>query len=292
MIAPLDWQKGSTEIRASIGAALSHPEVESRVLGQNPRRTLMRVAGPQDTDHLLKLYRLRRGPHRWRDGLKARIGRAAHQREWRALCGLEAKGIRVPSPLGLATTAGGHSLVVSQFVEGESLDALLVERSWGRREDLLSLADSVRALHAAGFIHGDLHPGNVIMGSEGPVLIDWQRAGRRRRGSRKWLRDLARLDFSLATYGVTRSERLRLLCRVLSPEGRNSRSVRTKLRSVARASRRLARRHRRRREREAASRDARAVEDQPSSGKAAHSPPPTRSYSDLFMVSRRSTKAR
>ena len=41
----------------------------------------------------------------------------------------------------------------------------------GEREEALQLASSLP--RGAALLHGDLHPGNILMGAEGPVVIDW-----------------------------------------------------------------------------------------------------------------------
>jgi len=45
------------------------------------------------------------------------------------------------------------------------------ELSDGARSEAVELADQLP--RGAALLHGDLHPGNVLMGPEGPVIIDW-----------------------------------------------------------------------------------------------------------------------
>lgn len=291
MIGPLRWHEGSSALRSSVDAGLGRADLAACLLARGPRRALLHLPGPDGDGVLLKLYAGRSGRHRWREQSKSLVGWAAPQREWRALRTLADARVAVPMPLGMASTERGDTLIVSLFVEGESLHEALLQRRAGRRATLLALSESVRAMHAAGLCHGDLHPGNVILGAAGPVIVDWQRAARARPGSRRALADLARLDFSLAGLGVSRSDRLRVVSRSLFADGRPDRAT---LKRVARMSRRLAARHRRRRRRESArGRDAAPGPAlQSPGGSAAHSPSPTRSYSDLFMLSPRSTKLR
>ena len=69
-------------------------------------------------------------------------------------------------------------------------DALVLERIEGRtmleaielERDAAELARLHRQLHeipfeGAALLHGDLHPGNVILSPAGPVVIDWTNAG-------------------------------------------------------------------------------------------------------------------
>ncbi|MCZ7619994.1 MAG: phosphotransferase [Myxococcota bacterium] len=63
-------------------------------------------------------------------------------------------------------------------------------------------------LHATGWAHGDLHPGNLLVCASGIVLLDWQRA-RPRASAAARARDLARLEHALAPF-VPRTDRIRL----------------------------------------------------------------------------------
>ncbi|HEY2577513.1 MAG TPA: serine/threonine-protein kinase [Streptosporangiaceae bacterium] len=76
-----------------------------------------------------------------------------------------------------ADVIGDVPYVVTRYVAGPSLDQLIrdsgplrgraLERvAWG-------LAEGLAAVHAAGVVHRDLKPGNVVMAGGSPVLIDF-----------------------------------------------------------------------------------------------------------------------
>jgi aminoglycoside phosphotransferase (APT) family kinase protein len=97
-----------------------------------------------------------------------------------------------PAPAVLEVRPDG---LVLERVEGATLLDDLRARPWRLRRHARTLADLHRALHRiqppAGArptygpaaegdvtVHGDLHPGNVLLSPRGPVVIDWANAGR------------------------------------------------------------------------------------------------------------------
>lgn len=103
------------------------------------------------------------------DGARAR-------REFAALEALARAGLPVPRALALRRTAAGFELELAAIEDARSLRVLLDERreppgGWARLAARLGkiLAD----LQAAGWEHGDLHPGNVLVDVRGaPWLVD------------------------------------------------------------------------------------------------------------------------
>ncbi|HEY8156357.1 MAG TPA: lipopolysaccharide kinase InaA family protein [Myxococcota bacterium] len=175
-----------------------------------------------------------RGRHRVREAVKGVLGLQAARREWRALVSLHARGVRVPEPLALASLGGGAFVIATRFVEGRTLKQTLAEQPTGRRALLLAVGDLIAALHAAGWTHGDLHHGNLLVGAGGVWLVDLQAALPLRAGPARW-RDLGELDHSLAG-ALSRAERVRLRARALGLARPFDADARRSLRSVGRAS--------------------------------------------------------
>ena len=85
-------------------------------------------------------------------------------------------GIRVPVVREVQPDA-----LVMELVPGETLLDRLSRRPWQLASAARVIADLHQRLHAipydgARLVHFDLHPDNVLLGPDGPVLIDWTNA--------------------------------------------------------------------------------------------------------------------
>jgi serine/threonine protein kinase len=76
-----------------------------------------------------------------------------------------------------AGVAQERPYLVSEYVRGPSLDELIAQegpRTGGGLDRLaITTLTALAAIHRAGIIHRDFKPRNVIMGQEGPVVIDF-----------------------------------------------------------------------------------------------------------------------
>lgn len=87
-----------------------------------------------------------------------------------------AGGIRVPRVHEVRPGA-----LVMERIDGRTMTAEILRRPWSVGSQVDTLADLHRRLHRIPFdgqrlLHLDLHPENVMISADGPVLVDWTNA--------------------------------------------------------------------------------------------------------------------
>jgi 3-deoxy-D-manno-octulosonic acid kinase len=128
------------------------------------------------------------------------LARTRAYREWHLLAELSRRGLPVPRPVAARVVRHGWyyraDLITQRIPATESLAqqlqrAPLTEAGWR------ALGQCLRRFHADGVWHADLNAHNILLGTTGIYLIDFDRGRLRTPGS--WARaNLARLQRSLA----------------------------------------------------------------------------------------------
>ena len=138
--------------------------------GADGRPLKVRVLGrdAQDTQRLARRWRLLayRDPPR-----SAPVGRLEQvEHEALALFMAAQAGVRVPEVVIAALGQDGDALVVTRQPDVEPLE--LASADEVSDETLVDLVRQVDRLHGAGISHGRLNLSNVLVGEDGPMLVD------------------------------------------------------------------------------------------------------------------------
>ena len=76
-----------------------------------------------------------------------------------------------------ADVTGEYPYIVTRFVAGPTLDEMVRRRGplsgRGLRRLASGMAEALSAIHAAGVVHRDLKPGNVMLTDDRPIVIDF-----------------------------------------------------------------------------------------------------------------------
>jgi ADP-heptose:LPS heptosyltransferase/tRNA A-37 threonylcarbamoyl transferase component Bud32 len=191
----------------------------------------------------IKVYPIRRLGAR----LRAWFGRSQADIEFRRLRRLHAVGAPVPRPIALGHGPEAHALALEDYGEAPTARSVLATRPDGStlRRLLDAMADAIAGLHETGFVHADLHAGNLLRLPSGSLrIVDVHRG--RDLSAKASLADravsLAHLLVSISTFaGVTC--RVRLLRRYAERSGLGRAALRPLATAVDRAYARLRRRY-------------------------------------------------
>ncbi len=112
----------------------------------------------------------------WYSRLKWLVRPSRSRRVWWTCLRMERAGLGVPGVLLAARRRWGwrvEDLLVSEAVEGQSLQAMIMRAgSWSEKSALIAKAGEATAkLHDAGFLHGDLLPGNLMVTPAGRIVF-------------------------------------------------------------------------------------------------------------------------
>lgn len=237
-VAPLLAEHGIVDARSLMRVA----RVESLGKpGLDSWRLRYRLVLGRSADKVIHLYvkHYRRPPSRAACEARRRCSGANTVAgvEWTWIHELEARGVRCPVPVALGEDVHQgverESVCVTAEAPGRSLEQCLIALGRDAREAaaftravLRPLAELIRRLHDAGFVHRDLYAAHVFVDDPGAsrsesmtgphqtvlTLIDLQRVMRPRWLMGRWIvKDLASLNYSCPRGQVSRCDRLRWL---------------------------------------------------------------------------------
>lgn len=164
------------------------------------------------------------------DGLLVKRTRTGRDLRREAEMMLYLSGHGIPVPRVYEAT---EDELVMQYVPGPRMSEEIGRKPWlagGLGEELADLHRRLDLIPAPGFLSGegnllhlDLHPGNVVLGPEGPVVLDWASAGK---GDRRLDVALSWVSLAVAHLApvmkLTRWRFLRSFMANVDPEAKNA----------------------------------------------------------------------
>jgi tRNA A-37 threonylcarbamoyl transferase component Bud32 len=128
------------------------------------------------------------------------------RKEWRNWRKLYEKNLDTVTPVAMGLSRDWGYLISLAHNDWSNLNEIFDRSSYRQRISLLHrLGEAIRAMHRAGFYHGDLHGGNFLgrigAGPAGVKMVDFQRGRFCRLSRRQRLSNLA--DCAISRYFVT-----------------------------------------------------------------------------------------